>query len=128
MTFILLDTEFSSECYSILALQIILPILAYLFTSMNCRNRWSIMLILPLPKADWGCIKFMSNLWRILTEHCGVIFHLLMSSFILLIIINILTAYGVEPRPSTVRTWGPNNWTARESIIPLHYRFAAFLN
>lgn len=109
---------------------IILPLLAYLFMSMNCRNRWSTMLILSLPKADWGCIKFMGNLWRILTEHCGMIFHLLMPSFILLfiIIINILAAYGVEPRPSTVRTCGPNHWTARESIIPLHYRFATFLN
>ena len=89
-----------------------------LFMSMNCRNHLSTMLILPLPEADWGCIKFMSNLWRILTEHCGMIFCLLMPSFIFLfIIINILAAYGVEPRPSTMRVWSPNHWTTRESLI-----------
>ena len=90
-----------------------------LFMSMNCRNHLSTMLILPLPKADWGCIKFMSNLWRILTEHCGMIFCLLIPSFIFLfiIIINILAAYGVEPRLSTMRVWSPNHWTARESLI-----------
>ena len=87
--------------------------------SMNCRNHLSTMLILPLPKTDWGCIKFMSILWRILTEHCGMIFYLLMPSFIFLfiIIINIWAAYGVEPRPSTVRAWSPNHWIAGESLI-----------